>query len=74
MLDSCKKRRQFWKRPLKKSNHNFKVGDRVKELMRNHTGTVSEIKTYHGLSDKLFVILDSGYEILGATEFFKKVK
>jgi hypothetical protein len=52
----------------------FKVGDRVRTLDQTDGGIVQKIQTYQGMGDKLLVDLDSGHQLLLATEMWRKEK
>jgi hypothetical protein len=66
--------KQCWGTRLKKTQHTFRPGNRVRELLTDRLGTVTEVKTYQGIGDKLLVELDTGYQTLLAVEFFVKSK
>jgi hypothetical protein len=67
-------KRRAWNKPLLKTTHKFEIGDRVRDVLTNQLGTITAIKQYSELPDKLLVLLDSGYTDLAATEFYLKVK
>jgi hypothetical protein len=66
-------KRSAWNKPIQKTFHKFKVGDRVRDVLTGKLGLISEIKSYSEMPDKLLVSLDSGYTDLAATEFYTKV-
>jgi hypothetical protein len=54
----------------------IQIGDQVRTLDRQETGTVMEIRTYAGMGDKLLVQLDSPHEgtVLLAVELWQQIK
>jgi hypothetical protein len=67
-------KRGAWNKPIKKTSHNFEVGDRVRDLLNDGLGTIHEIRSYSESPDKLFILLDIGYTHLSSLEFYTKVK
>jgi hypothetical protein len=67
-------KRSAWNKPIQKTPHKFKVGDRVRDLLNDELGTIHEIRPYSESPDKLFILLDTGYTHLSSLEFYTKVK